>query len=155
MSGYYFAGTQLTLHSAGGIWNVEHLGGFLAASPRAAEAQTVLGRIIQSIQVNPQWASMQQNIAANTSQIVSRTNQEISRMISDTYRTRQSVDDELSRRRSNATLGVEDVTDPLTGREFKVESGSNHYWIDHRGAVVGTDTDTRPTLDFRALIRRP
>jgi hypothetical protein len=98
---------------------------------------------------------MQQNIAANTSQIVSRTNQEISRMISDTYRTRQSVDDELSRRRSNATLGVEDVTDPLTGREFKVESGSNHYWIDHRGAVVGTDTDTRPTLDFRAVIRRP
>jgi hypothetical protein len=155
MSGYYFAGTQLTEHPAGGLWHAEYLGGFLAASGKAAEAQAVLGRIVQSIQVNPQWASMQQNIAANTSQIVSRTHEEISKIISDTYWNRQTVMDELSRRRSNATLGVEDVVDPQTGRGIKVESGSSHYWIDHRGAIVGTDTDTRPNLDFRALIRRP
>jgi hypothetical protein len=63
--------------------------------------------------------------------------------------------DEISRRRSNAILSVEDVVDPTTGREFKVESGSNYYWIDHRGTIVGTQTDSRPNLDFRELTRLP
>ncbi len=65
------------------------------------------------------------------------------------------MQDELARRRSNAILGVEDVVDPLTGREFKVESGSNYYWVDHRERIVGTETDVRPSLDFRELIRLP
>ena len=98
---------------------------------------------------------MQQNIAANTSQIVSRTQQEISGIISNTYWSRQSTMDEISRRRSNATLGLQDVVDTATGRQFKVESGSNYYWIDQRGTIVGTNTDTRPNLDFRELIRLP
>ncbi len=98
---------------------------------------------------------MQQGIAANTSQIVSRTQQEISKTISDTYWNRQGVMDELSRRRSNATLGVEDVIDPATGRQIKIESGSDYYWIDHRGSIVGTQTDTRRNLDFRQLVRLP
>ncbi len=36
-----------------------------------------------------------------------------------------------------------------------LESGSEYYWMDHRGAVVGTQTDTRPNLDFRQLLRLP
>jgi hypothetical protein len=60
---------------------------------------------------NPEWAAMRQNVTANTSQIVSRTNQEISKIISDSYWSRQGVMDESRRRRPNATLGVEDVVD--------------------------------------------
>jgi hypothetical protein len=63
--------------------------------------------------------------------------------------------DEIDRRRSNVILGVEDVIDPVTGRQIKIESGSEYYWIDHRGTIVGTQTDTRPNLDFRQLIRLP
>jgi hypothetical protein len=156
MQGYYFAGTQLTESPGmGGVWNVEYLFGYLAARDKAEQAQSVLNTIIKSIQLNPQWVAMQQNITANTSQIVSRTNAEISNIISESYWSRQATMDELSRRRSNATLGVEDVVDPATGREIKVESGSNYYWIDHRGTIVGTDTDTRPNIDFRELIRLP
>jgi len=153
--GYYFAGTQLTQSPGSGIWNVEYLCGFVAPSDKAALAQSVLNHVVQSGQTNPQWAATQQNIAANTSRIVSRTQEEVSRIINDTYWNRQGTMDELSRRRSNATLGVEDVIDSATGREIKVESGSNHYWIDHRGTIVGTETDTRPNLDFRQLIRLP
>jgi len=43
----------------------------------------------------------------------------------------------------------------VRGRQIKIESGSEYYWIDHRGTIVGTQTDTRPNLDFRALIRLP
>ena len=155
MSGYYFAGTKLNQSPGVAQWYVDYLYGFLAAAPRAAEAQSVLQHAIGSFQINPQWAGMQQGIAADTSRIVSRTGEAISNIISDTYWNRQGVMDELSRRRSNATLGVEDVIDPATRRQIKIESGSDYYWIDHRGAIVGTQTDTRPNLDFRQLVRLP
>jgi hypothetical protein len=155
MRGYYFAGTQLTHTSGMGLWNVEHLCGYLAPAAQADLAQSVLNHIIGSIEINPQWAAMQQGIAANTSRIVARTSEEISKIVNDTYWNRQGVMDELSRRRSNATLGVEDVIDPASGRQIKLESGSDYYWIDQRGSIVGTQTDTRPNLDFRALIRLP
>jgi hypothetical protein len=155
MQGYYLAGTQSTQGYGFALWHVEILYGYLAASGQVAQAQSVLGHMLKTFQLNPQWVAMQQNIAANTSQIVSRTSEEISNIISSSYWNRQGVMDEISRRRSNAILGVEDVTDPVTGREIKVESGSNYYWIDHRGIIVGTDTDTRPTIDFRGLTRLP
>jgi hypothetical protein len=36
-----------------------------------------------------------------------------------------------------------------------VQSGSSYYWIDHRGNIVGTDIHSRPSLDFRELVRLP
>lgn len=157
MAGYYFAGTQHVQAAGmpGGIWNAEYLFGYMAPESKVAVAEAALDHILKSIELNPQWVAMQQNITANTSRIVSRTHADISRMISDSHWSRQQVGDEMSRRRSNATLGVEDVVDPATGREMKVESGANYYWIDQRGTVVGTNTDTRPTLDFRELVRLP
>ncbi|MBI2820897.1 MAG: hypothetical protein HYX74_01610 [Acidobacteria bacterium] len=157
MAGYYFAATQRVQPAGmpGGIWNAEYLFGYLAAEGKAPLAQSVLDHILKSIQINPQWAAMQQNVAANTSQIVSRTHAEVSDIISSTYWNRQDVMDEISRRRSNAILGVLDVIDPVSGRELKVENSSNYFWIDHRGMIVGTETDTRPDIDFREMIQLP
>lgn len=155
--GYYFAGTQLTQVAGmpGGLWRAEYLAGFVALEDKLELAREVFDHILRSIEVNPQWMAMQQNITASTSRIVSQTHAEISRIIEDSYWKRQAVMDELGRRRSNAILGVEDVIDPVTGRELKVESGSNYYWIDHRGTIVGTETHTRPSIDFREMIRLP
>jgi len=157
MAGYYFAGTQRAQVPGmpGGLWNVEYLFGFVAPEAQASLAHGVLDHILGSVQLNPQWVAMQQNITANTSQIVSRTQAEISKSISSSYWSRQQSLDEISRRRSNAILGVVDVVDPLTGRELKVENDSNYYWMDPRGTIVGTQTDTRPNLDFRQLIQWP
>jgi hypothetical protein len=155
LRGYVLAGTQLTSAYGSSLWTVQYLHGYLAVADRAEQAQSVLDHMLQSLQLNPQWVSMQQNLTGQTSQIVTRTNAEISGIISKSYWTTQTTMDELSRRRSNATLGVEDVIDPTTGRQIKVESGSNYYWIDQRGTIVGTNTDTRPNLDFRELVRLP
>ena len=153
--GYCFAGTQQTQMSGMGLWKVEHLFTALASAEKKDLARDVLVHLIESYQLNPQWAAMQQGITANTSKIVSQTHEEISGIIQSTYENRQRSDDEIGRRRSNAMLGVEDVIDPVTGRELKIESGSNYYWIDHRGTIVGTDTHTLPGLDFREMIRLP
>jgi hypothetical protein len=98
---------------------------------------------------------MQQNVTAATSRIVADTSAHIAKVVSDSYWSRQASQDEIGRRRSNQILGVEDVRDPATGRELQVESGSNYYWIDHRGNIAGTDVHSRPTLDFRELVRLP
>ena len=42
--------------------------------------------------------------------------------------------------------------DEQLGREWEVSSGSNYYWIDPQGYIVGTDTYTRPEIDFRELV---
>lgn len=157
MEGYYFAGTQRVQGAAapGGLWHVEYLFGYMAAGGKAQLAQSALNHMLASLQVNPQWLAMQQGITANTSQIVSRTQEEISKTITSSYWTRQAVMDEVSRRRSNAILGVVDVVDPETGRQIKVENSSNYYWINPQGMIVGTQTDTRPDLDFRGLLPLP
>jgi hypothetical protein len=155
MEGYYFAGTRLTHSYGSGLWNVEYLSGYLASSAKRELAQTALEHLLTTFQVNPQWAAMQQNIAASTSRIVAETNETITKMMSESFWNKRRSEDEISRRRSNAMLGVEDVIDPVTGREFKVQSGSNYVWVDQHGMIIGTQTDTRPNLDFRELVRLP
>ena len=154
-NGYYFAGTQLTGGMGMAQWNVQYLFGYVTPAARVGETQSVLEHMMASFQVNPQWFGAQQQTTAATSQIVTRTNQEISNLISKSYWSTQSTLDELRRRRSNATLGLEDVVDTQSGQQFKIESGSNYYWIDHRGTIVGTDTYTRPSIDFREMVRLP
>jgi hypothetical protein len=155
VEGYYLAATKRTQAYGTGIWNVEYLYGFLATKDKAAQANKILGHIVNSSQLNPEWLRMQQGITANVSAITARTNQEISEIISSSYWQQQQTYDELSRRRSNANLGVQDVVDPTTGQEYKVESGSNYYWVDQRGTIVGTDTYVRPSIDFRELTQLP
>jgi hypothetical protein len=154
--GYLFVATLLTAgNDGGGIWNVDQLHGYLSPPDRAGQAQAILAHMLASIRLNPEWVRMQQNITASTSRIVADTSAHISKVVSDSYWSRQASQAEISRKRSNQILGVEDVRDPATGRELKVESGSNYYWIDPRGNIVGTDIDNRPTLDFRELVRLP
>lgn len=155
MIGYLLAGTRLTGSAGGGIWNVEHLIGFLAAENSVPVAQEVMAHILSSSQLNPRWVAMQQNLTGSVADIVAKTQAELSRLSTDSYWARHANDSEMSRKRSNATLGVVDVDDPLTGRSFQVESGSNYYWVDPKGRIAGTQTDTIPSVDFRQLISRP
>lgn len=155
--GYYFAVTQMTAMSGSGVWNVNQLVGGTAVTDQFDQAGAILAHMVETSEINPQWAQMQQGITANTSTIVSQTNAVITNIITSTYEHTQAVQDEISRRRSNATLGLEDVVDTQTGQEFKIESGSNYYWIDPQGNIVGTNTYSTPdpSVDFREMFRRP
>jgi hypothetical protein len=155
MRGYYYATTQLTQAYGMGLWTVPYLYGYLAPAARESEAQQVLSHLIESVALNPHWVAMQQGLTANTSAIVADTNRAITGILSKSFENTQTVMDEIDRRRSNANRGVVDVTDPATGREFQVESGSNYYWIDHRGNIAGTDVYNQPTIDFREMVQRP
>ena len=153
--GYVFAMTQRTATAGMAIWIVDKLYGFLAPPGQVSAARALLAQMVASIQINPAWFQRQQQTTGAVSRIVAQTNEVISQGISDSWKQQQASQDELSRRRSNATLGLDDTIDTATGQRYKVESGSHYYWVDPRGNIVGTDVYTRPNLDFRELTRLP
>jgi len=136
----------------GGNWNVDTLLVYASPESQAEFTQAVFTHMFESIQWNPQWLASQQQLTADVSHIVAQTSREISKIISDSYWTRQGVLDNINRKFSNYILGVTDVTDPETGETWKVEAGHNFYWAKPGGDVVaGTNTYTRPDIDFRPL----
>jgi hypothetical protein len=150
--GYYLAVTMITSTPQGAIWNVEYLIGYLAAAAKAAPAEKVMLRMIDSMQLNPEWVRMQQSLAAGTSEIVARTNQEISAMVQKTFETKWKTEDEVFRRDANARRGVTDVMDPDTGESWSVQSGSRHYWRKPGSdVIVGTQTYNSPGLGYQPL----
>jgi hypothetical protein len=155
MTGYYFAGTRFTGMQGNGIWNAENLIGFVAAEGQAQTAQQVMVHILATAQLDPAWASRQQGMTKTVSDVITRTQAQMSHLLNDSYWTRHQNDSEVSRRRSNATMSVVDTVDPETGRQFRVESGSDYYWIDNAGHIAGTQTDTAPNVDFRQLAALP
>ncbi len=152
--GYGLALTQVTSMPSmqGGSWNVVMLLVYTSPEAEAEFAQQIFSHMFMSIKWNPQWLASQQQLTRDVSRIVSQTGQEISKIISDGYWTRQGVMDNVNRRFSNSILGVTDVVDPETGQTWKVEAGHNYYWAKPGGeAVVGTNTFTRPDIDFTPL----
>lgn len=65
----------------------------------------------------------------------------------------QQVNGDLSQRWSDAMLGNQRLYDESIGKEYNVTSGSNYYWVDNTGNVVGTNTETPPDYqkDYRLL----
>ena len=76
----------------------------------------------------------------------------VSGIISDKFEYRQQANDGIFDRGSDATRGVEKATDPRTGEPLEVWAGSNYYWLDQNGVIFGTDTHTRPGVNFRKLL---
>ena len=136
-------------------WRVDALLGYIAPPEGIAQAEAVMLRLRDSVRVNTDWGMREIQAAGAKSRIISGATQEIAGMAESSQRYRDAVDDRIARLRSNATLGVADVMDPATGRHMTVDSGAGYYWVDQRGVIVGTNTDTRPNVDFRALVQLP
>ena len=143
-----------TTRGGGGIWTVQMLIGYLAPASEIDRAHDVMVHVANSFKWNPEWEAMQGRIAGQTSAAIAGVNQYAYEITGQVAAARAASEDELARRRSNATLGVDDVTDPVSGRQFKVESGSNYYWVDAAGNIAGTRTATAPAVDFRQLLRQ-
>ena len=153
--GYGLAVTQVVQAAAmggGGNWSVALLLIYLCPEKQAETVRETATHMFQSVRMNPTWVAGQQQLAANVSQIVTQTNQEISRIIDESYWTRQAVLDNVNRKFSNYILGVTDVVDPETGDTWKVEAGHNYYWRKaHTNVIVGTEVAQRPDIDFSIL----
>jgi hypothetical protein len=153
--GFLLVSTQLIQSGVLRLWYAKDLLGYLAPPASIAEAQAVLSHTYKSVQINPQWVARQQQTTMQVSQIAAQTQQHISDSIASSYWNKVNSNDETSRKRENGILGVVDVVDPVTGEQKRIENSSNYYWIDNRGVIAGTNTDSVPGLDFRRLTQLP
>ncbi|MFQ5752616.1 MAG: hypothetical protein ACE5HI_11520 [bacterium] len=158
--GYTFAGTSLlqsaSLGADAGNWTLQYLYGFIAPKDGVPQAQIILAHMLSSTRMNPQWVRAQQNVTGNVSNIVSQTNNYLSRLITDRFEYAQRTGSETNRRFSNYLRGVVDVVDPTTQETYKVQSGSNYYWIDALGNITGTNLSNNPDfLKFREMVQLP
>jgi hypothetical protein len=145
-AGYVLAATQLTAMYGSGLWNVVSLLGYAAPVGNVATANAVIDRMIRTFQINPNWAASQQQMTAQTTAIVSDTNEHVSKIITDSYWSRQRSLDRINRNFSDYIRGVVRLRDPETGEELEGRAGNNYYWrVRGTRTIVGNDSGNPPT----------
>jgi len=100
------------------------------------------------------WAAHNKRMAANQAAFeasqrahVNRSNA-INEAIMSGWRERNAVSDRAQERFVDTINERTNVVDPSTGQKYKVDSGSNHYWMNRDGKYVSTDHSTYdPNLD--------
>lgn len=152
------------------LWQVYSVAGFIAPPARVAEAGQAVIRLLSSRQVNPRWAEGNRAMVEQISNISQQSQAQISKMINDRYIASQrpspgagasssskqiGSSDELIMQQQNAMMDQTDVVDQNTGEKFKVVSGSNYYWVNPQGTIVGTNAPSQPTTDFQLMTELP
>jgi hypothetical protein len=153
LKGYVFAGTYRTST----LWGVMYLYVVLAPPQKFNGAMAILAHEIATFRENPSWIAMNEHIAVSASHIIARAGNKIENIISSSYQYRETTMNEIQRREENAILGENDVVDPASGEDYKVDSGSNYYWMSPDGHIVGTNIDSVPNhnINFRKMLLRP
>jgi hypothetical protein len=93
--------------------------------------------------------------AGVNSRIIAEMSRAISTSVSAAFQNQQARTDRVLADGAKARRGIEEAHDPLTGQTLEVSNGSNYYWIDHKGHIVGTETATIPNVDFRQMFILP
>ena len=150
--GYYLTTTQISSGAGGGVWHAEHVLGYAAAADKVGLAQAAMLHLAASMQLNPEWVRMQEGVTTATSQIVAKTNEQISSTVRKTFENKWRAEDEIFRHDANARRGVTDVLDPETGESWTVQNGSRYYWRKPGSdVIVGTQISDRPGLGYEPL----
>jgi hypothetical protein len=149
--------TRLGQAGAGGTWFVGGIGAlklFFATEEELPTMAQVIQHMTATSHVNGDWVRIQQGTTAAVSRITAQTNDYISRIITEGYAARQRTYDSIFARYSRHMRDVERVRDPQSHRDYDVQAGSNYYWIDAQGRIVGTDTPYNPDpLWFDQMLR--
>ncbi len=151
-AGYAFVMTMLTDVGGNGNWNMTDL--LVVTAPKAKLDETVntATRMLATLRLDPGWVARQQQMTGEVSRVVSETNAAIAKTISDTSRRRDATLDHISEKWSDYLLDQTVVRDNTTGEQWKVEYGSNTYWLhESRDTIVGSERHERPSIDFTPL----
>jgi hypothetical protein len=135
------------------MWTVDYIFSFKSDKGKLDEQTKLFQTIVSSFRLNPQWFSkynqvveylIQQQIRqihsiGELSRIISRTHNEISDMMMETYNNRQQVYDRLSENFSQYIRGVDEYYDPVEQKRVELPSGYNEGWVNGLGEYILTD----------------
>jgi hypothetical protein len=134
--------------------------GWNAVADKSSGRINLSGLQSEQIVIWPAWAPQgldlpTAQVTMEVSQIAAQTQEHISDSIMSSYWNKVNSNQETMRKVENAILGTADVVDPATGDQKRIENSSNYCWIENRGVIAGTNTDSVPGLDFRRLTQLP
>lgn len=96
---------------------------------------------------NKRMALNQANFEASQRAFVNRANA-VNDAIMQGWRDRNAASDRGQEQFIDTITERSKVVDPSTGKQYKVQSGSNQYWMNHNGEYFGTtDSNYNPNLD--------
>jgi hypothetical protein len=148
---------------------LERVTALRAAAGRLDAATPVLQFIVSSARINLPWFNKLTQVSnhlvqakiqeiRNTgviSDIISRTHNEISDMIMESYRTRQAADDRMARSFAQTLRGVEEFALPEPGRTIELPSGYAQAFINDRGEyLLSNDLNFDPNAETDQNWRR-
>jgi hypothetical protein len=156
--GYLYIVTRRTfMQGSVSMWWAGDIGGllaFIATEDQLATAHEVVDHMRATFQVDQQWFAAQQQTTMAVSRITTQVNDYVSNLISQSYADKWKTYDSIFDRYSHYQRDVQDLVDPQTQQGYQVQAGSNYYWIDDRGHIVGTDSGFNPDpLWFREMLR--
>lgn len=135
------------------FWMADYLFSFRALAGQLDGLADMFLAIVRSFRLNPQWygryVQVSQYLIQNQiqqirhigqiSQIVSRTSDQISDMMMDSYYQRQQTLDQLSTQFSQAMRGVDEYYDPFEQQGIELPGGYDHAWSNNLGEYILTD----------------
>lgn len=135
------------------FWTVDYIFSFRCEKGKLDEQKELFRTIVSSFRLNPQWFSKYNQVVeyliaqqiqrirniGELSRIISRTHNEISDMMMETYNNRQQVYDRLSENFSQYLRGVDEYYDPVEQRRVELPSGYNEGWVNGLGEYILSD----------------
>ncbi len=153
--GYVFAETSLNPNpGVGNVWSLQRLYGFSAPVNRATQADAVLQRMQATFSINPQWWAAEVGGDARIAENFRRYREFSANLQQQTQAERWAAWERRTEQVGDILQNVTRVVDPQTGQPYKVQGGSNYYWLDPtRDVIAGTNIPYKPTWDFRELVQ--
>jgi hypothetical protein len=134
-------------------WYAEVLSGVSAPKNDFDKVTQLSEMILPTFTENVQWAKneiIQKEIRTGIRTDVQHF---LEKTIDQTYAEINAARDASSQAWSEAMRGTHQVQNPATGDKFTVPNSYQYWWVDPRGNLAGTNTDTNPdpTADFKQL----
>ena len=150
-----------------GLWQAPTLVSFIAPAEKSSLARSIASQMASSFRLNPAWiehqkqmdaegleyqrmrqqgriAAIQQQMRQFEAQMQAMQNQV------NAFERRQAAQAGQVKDFTNALIGVTPTTDPLTGEQRDVWTGTKaNYWVNGQGQVV--NATNAPTADYRQL----
>jgi len=158
----------------GTLWSVTAAHSFRAPKGSLDHLTPVMNTVINTLRLSPEWYGgymyvqqlfmdqMRQGIrnARALSETITRNNEEIRQMFSDSYRRRCESQDRISRSYSEYIRGVETYHNTYDDRPVQLPSGYTNAWVNRSGEYIlssqaGFDPNVGSNVEWRRLEKSP
>lgn len=124
--------------------------GLRAAQGQLQSSYKFFKLVLSTLRVDPDWQARVNQVSLNIqaaqikgardrSAIITKSNQEISKIITEGYEARQKTMDRTAAQYSQAIRGVETYRNPTTGETIELSNQYGHAWVNNRGEYLLSD----------------